>query len=73
MKISLSWLKEYVDIGDMSVEDLVNNLTMSGLEVEDYVDQRDIYKDFVVGYVKEKIKQSAKKYRLKKKQKKPVG
>ncbi|MCH7828060.1 MAG: phenylalanine--tRNA ligase subunit beta, partial [Bacteroidetes bacterium] len=46
----------YVDIGDMSVEDLVNNLTMSGLEVEDYVDQRDIYKDFVVGYVKEKIK-----------------
>ena len=56
MKISLNWLKEYVDIGDMPVEDLVNNLTMSGLEVEDYVDQKEIYKDFIVGYVKEKNK-----------------
>lgn len=56
MKISLNWLKEYVDIGDMPVVELVNSLTMSGLEVEDYVDQKEIYKDFIVGFVKEKNK-----------------
>ncbi len=56
MKISLNWLKEYVDINGISTEDLVNLLTMSGLEVEDFVDQKEIYKDFLVGYVKEKKK-----------------
>jgi len=56
LKISLNWLKEYVDINGISTEDLVNLLTMSGLEVEDFVDQKEIYKDFLVGYVKEKKK-----------------
>ncbi|UCB50492.1 MAG: phenylalanine--tRNA ligase subunit beta [Deltaproteobacteria bacterium] len=33
MRVSLNWLKDYVDI-DMSAEDLAERLTMSGLEVE---------------------------------------
>ncbi|RPJ09067.1 MAG: phenylalanine--tRNA ligase subunit beta, partial [Deltaproteobacteria bacterium] len=33
MKVSLNWLKEYVDIR-MDIKDLVNLLTMAGLEVE---------------------------------------
>lgn len=34
MKVSLNWLKDYVDI-QMDLKDLVNLLTMSGLEVEE--------------------------------------
>ena len=33
MRVSLNWLKEYVDIS-LSVDDLADHLTMSGLEVE---------------------------------------
>jgi phenylalanyl-tRNA synthetase beta chain len=33
MRVSLNWLKEYVDI-DISAKDLAERLTMSGLEVE---------------------------------------
>ena len=35
MKISLEWLNEFVDIKDLTVEEIVNKLTMSGLEVEE--------------------------------------
>ncbi|PJA99663.1 MAG: phenylalanine--tRNA ligase subunit beta [Ignavibacteriales bacterium CG_4_9_14_3_um_filter_30_11] len=56
MKISLNWLKEYVDIGNLPVPELISLLTMSGLEVEDYKDQNEIYKDFIVGFVKDKKK-----------------
>lgn len=35
MKISLEWLSEFVDISDLTVEEIVNKLTMSGLEVEE--------------------------------------
>ncbi len=34
MKISLEWLNEFVDISDLTVEQIVHELTMSGLEVE---------------------------------------
>ena len=33
MRVSLNWLKEYVNIS-LSVDDLAELLTMSGLEVE---------------------------------------
>ncbi len=56
MKISLNWLKEYVDLNGISVEDIVANLTMSGLEVEEVIDENEIYKNFIVGFVKEKVK-----------------
>ena len=35
MKISLEWLNEYVDLSDITPEQIVHELTMSGLEVED--------------------------------------
>lgn len=35
MKISLEWLNEFVDISDLTVEEIVHELTMSGLEVEE--------------------------------------
>lgn len=56
MKISLNWLKDYVDLSGISVEEITDRLTMSGLEVEDVVNQNEIYKDFVVGFVKDKKK-----------------
>ncbi len=56
MKVSLNWLKSYVDLRNINVKDIVMKLTMSGLEVEDVVDEVDLYKDFIVGFVKEKKK-----------------
>lgn len=56
MRISLNWIKEYVDLNGISVHDIVHELTMSGLEVEDFTDQTDMYSDFIVGEVKEKTK-----------------
>ena len=35
MKISLEWLNEFVDLSDIEPEQIVHELTMSGLEVED--------------------------------------
>lgn len=34
MKLSLSWLNEYVEISDLSVRELADKLTFSGVEVE---------------------------------------
>ncbi|NWF49044.1 MAG: phenylalanine--tRNA ligase subunit beta [Ignavibacteriaceae bacterium] len=56
MKVSLNWLADYIDLTGISVDEIVHRLTMSGLEVEDLINQREIYKDFVVGFVKEKKK-----------------
>ncbi len=56
MKISLNWLKEYVDLQNISNEEIISKLNMSGLEVEDVVNQNEIYKDFIVAFVKEKKK-----------------
>lgn len=53
MKISLSWIKEFVDLDGISTNEIVSKLTMSGLEVEDVVDQNELYKNFIVGFVKE--------------------
>ena len=38
MKVSLNWLKYYVDI-DVSVEDLCNKMTLAGFEIEELIDQ----------------------------------
>ncbi|MBQ3642080.1 phenylalanine--tRNA ligase subunit beta [bacterium] len=35
MRIPLSWLNEFVDLRDYTVDEIVNKLTLSGLEVED--------------------------------------
>lgn len=52
MKISLNWIKDYIDLNDISTDEIVSKLTMSGLEVEDVSDQTKIYKNFVVALVR---------------------
>ncbi|HZW39816.1 MAG TPA: phenylalanine--tRNA ligase subunit beta [Ignavibacteriaceae bacterium] len=51
MKISLNWLKDYIDLSGLSVDEISSKLTMSGLEVEDVYNEYEKYKDFVVGKV----------------------
>jgi len=53
LKISLNWIKEYVNLDGISTEEIVEKLTMSGLEVEDYIDQNKKYSGIIVGLVKE--------------------
>jgi len=54
LKVSLKWLKEYIDLEGISLELIEEKLTTAGLEVENIVDQSSMYDKFVVGYVKEK-------------------
>ncbi len=56
MKLSLNWLKQYIDLEGISTEEVVENLTTAGLEVDEVIDQRKLYDNFVVGYVKEQEK-----------------
>ena len=50
MKVSLSWLKEYVNV-DMSPNDLADALTMAGLEVEAVSDRYDYLNRVVIGRI----------------------
>lgn len=56
MRISLNWLKELVDLSEISVEEITSKLTLAGLEVEDVHDQPSLYKNFVIGKVIDKQK-----------------
>ena len=56
MKISLNWLKEYVDLKGISTKEIISKLTLAGLEVEDFIDESETYKGFIVALVKEKQK-----------------
>jgi phenylalanyl-tRNA synthetase beta chain len=56
LKLSLNWLKELVNLSEVSNSEIIHMLTMSGLEVEEVTDQNELYKNFVVGLVKEKKK-----------------
>jgi len=53
LKISLNWLKEYVDLEGISVDEIVDSLTTSGLEVEEVIDETKNFENIVVGLVKE--------------------
>jgi len=53
MKISLNWLKEYVDLTGISVDEIVEKVSIAGLEVEEVIDQSDLFRNMVVGFVKE--------------------
>lgn len=52
MKVPLSWLKEYVDLGDLTVRALSDMLTFSGVEVESVTTKGHDYAGFVVGEVR---------------------
>lgn len=55
MKISLNWLRNYIDIS-LPVDDLVKGLTDLGIEVESVEDQQKKLKNFVIGKVIERKK-----------------
>lgn len=50
MKVSLSWLKDYVAV-DMAVADLADALTMAGLEVETVTDRYAYLEGVIVGRI----------------------
>lgn len=56
MKISLNWLNDYIDLKSIPVDQIISTLNMSGLEVEDVINEREIYKDFITALVVEKVK-----------------
>ena len=56
MKISLEWLGELVDISDLTVEQIVHELTMSGLEVENVEKTGAKFTNIITAQIK-KIKQ----------------
>ena len=56
MKVSFNWLKNYINKDDISVDEVVEKLTSSGLEVEEVLDQAKVYKNFIIGYVAEHSK-----------------
>lgn len=56
MKVSLKWLSEYIDLSDISVDEAAEIITKAGLEVDEIIDNRKVFQNFVVGYVKEKKK-----------------
>jgi hypothetical protein len=34
MKLPVSWLAEYIDISDLSVQELADRITFAGIEIE---------------------------------------
>ena len=55
MLISNEWLKDYVDAG-VTVQDLAERITRTGIEVDDIIDYTKDIKNLVVGYVQSKKK-----------------
>lgn len=54
MKLSLSWIKDYVDLSaDLDLDKLSYDLTMSTVEVEEVIDLGAKYKNVVVGKIEE--------------------
>ena len=52
MKISVQWLRELVDLGDMPVDAIARTLTMGGLEVEEITPVAPAFSGIVVAHVK---------------------
>ena len=54
MKVSLNWLKQYVDLPkNLSPEELALKLTMATVEVEAVIDQRKHFQNMVIGEIAE--------------------
>ena len=54
MRISINWLKEFIDIS-LSNEEISNKLTMLGLEAEEVYDTSSL-SDIIIGEIKNVIK-----------------
>ena len=54
MKLSYNWLCDFVDLADISINDLAHKLTMSAFEVEDISPTKKLLDPLVVlGEIKE--------------------
>lgn len=51
MKLSLNWLKEYVDLPDIALEKIAYDLTMATVEVEGFEDLAKQFENIVIGVV----------------------
>ena len=56
MKVSINWLKEFVDISDIDVKEIAHELTMSGLEVEAIEEVKPAFTNIITARI-EKINQ----------------
>jgi phenylalanyl-tRNA synthetase beta chain len=56
MLVSLNWLSQYVDIADISAEDLAEKITRAGIEVDAVIDRSNGISNVVVGFVESKEK-----------------
>jgi len=56
VKVSFNWLKNYINSENITVDEVVEKLTKSGLEVEEVIDQSEVFKNFVIGFVKSSSK-----------------
>jgi len=56
LNISIKWLKDYIDLSGISVDEIVSKITNAGLEVDEVIDGSKNYANIVVGYVKERKK-----------------
>ncbi|MEI6430221.1 MAG: hypothetical protein WCO45_17835 [Pseudanabaena sp. ELA607] len=65
MRISLNWLREFVDIGDdLSPTQLAEKLDMAGFEVESVEDRRTWADGVVVGLPRSRTRKRNKNYQL---------
>ena len=56
MKVSLNWIKDYIDLpADMDLKRLAYDLTMSTVEVEDTIDLAKQFDNMVLGQIKEVV------------------
>ncbi|MBK8946015.1 MAG: phenylalanine--tRNA ligase subunit beta [Ignavibacteriae bacterium] len=53
MIVSLNWLKEYVNLNGISVQEIVDKLTTSGSEVEEVIDKSSEFKNIIVAKVED--------------------
>ena len=51
MDLSIRWLKDYVDIGDISMRDFSEAMSMSGSKVEGWPAEFEDIKNVVVGKI----------------------
>ena len=51
MDLSIRWLKDYVDIGDISMRDFSEAMSMSGSKVEGWTTEFEDVKNVVVGKI----------------------
>ncbi|MCL2547070.1 MAG: phenylalanine--tRNA ligase subunit beta [Oscillospiraceae bacterium] len=51
MKLSMNWLADFVDVGDVSIKDFAQGMTLSGTKVEMIAAQADSLRNIVVGKI----------------------